>query len=803
MRLTRLLTILLCIAPSILIAGERRLLDEGWLFKRGDTPGAQKPAFDDTQWRRVDLPHDWSTEAPPVADAPSQGGGGFHQTGIGWYRMPLAIEEESPGERYRLEFEGVYQNAEVWVNGQRLGEHDYGYTPFLFNITPHLKHGAELENTIAVRVDNSEQPNSRWYSGSGIYRHVWLRRLAPVHILPESVWTEASPKGPVGDFTLYYTVVNTTDADRTIYVEEAFDDVAPQTDHPSRRRVEVGAGESIEVEQQVSLDSADPWSPDSPKLHQLQLRVFATDDTDGTPIDKVDHTFGLRSVTIDAERGLLLNGRSIEMFGGNVHHDHGPLGAASYDMAEDRKVRLLKAAGFNAVRTAHNPPSEAFLDACDRHGLLVIDEFFDGWVKSKVRRDYGPRFKPMWKENLTATMVRDRRHPCVVMWSIGNEVFERGEESGPQLAQELAASVREIDSSRPVTIGLNRVGEGKWKPLDPMFDPVDVAGYNYQSISYEPDHERLPQRVMFASESYPHDAFESFQAVQSHPYVIGDFVWSAIDYLGEAAIGRVFAPGEEPRKAWEGDHFPWRAALCGDIDLVGRRKPISRYRNIVWDRGEKLYLAVEEPTPDGGQWQLTPWSILPCQASWTWPVPEGTPLKVHAYSRYPRVRLSLNGRVVAEAQTGEEQQFQAVFDVPYEPGQLVLEGLQERRVAQQLQLATAEAAARIELAPEQDTITADRRSIVFVNVRVTDSRGITRPTEEHLIAFSVAGPAEIIAVGNADPTSRLAYTDLEWPTHQGRALVVLRSTGQVGTATFSADCDSLPASQIELNFKPK
>ncbi|MCO6046223.1 DUF4982 domain-containing protein [Aeoliella sp. ICT_H6.2] len=794
------LLLVLCFSPSILVASERVLLDEGWRFQLADPADAQLPGFDDAAWRRVDLPHDWSVEASPQNDAASEGHGGYHQTGVGWYRRPLEVGETSLKSIYRLEFDGVYQNAEVWVNGHRLGEHLYGYTPFSFDITPYLKTRSNASNVIAVRVDNSDQPNCRWYSGSGIYRHVWLRKLPPVHIEPASVWCENKPHEPFSDFHLHYTVINSTDMDQIVYVEESLPEQASQSGKNRVHKLRIGAGKKVDVHRPIRLGSARSWSAEFPHLQQLQLRLLTQEDAASDAMDVVDHTFGLRSVAIDPQRGLLLNGEPIVLFGGNVHHDHGPLGAASLDIAEARRVRLLKQAGFNAVRTSHNPPSDAFLDECDRQGLLVIDEFFDNWAKSKVNRDYGPHFEGIWRDELLATMDRDRRHPSVVMWSIGNEVYERGDESGQRLAQELAQCVREHDQSRPVTIGLNGLGEGNWDRLDPMFGAVDVCGYNYETNRYETDHRRLPMRVMYASESYPKDAHESFAAVESQPHVIGDFVWSAIDYLGEAGIGRVFPPGEEARRHWEGTHFPWRAAACGDIDLIGHRKPISHYRNIVWDRGERLYLAVEEPTANGDPWQLTPWAVEPCLDSWTWSVPEKTMLTVHAYSRYPQVRLQLNGRIIGEASTGQAEEFHASFRVPYEPGELVLEGMQQTAVNQRIKLATAGETASIDLEPEQGTIAAGRQSIAFINVRLVDEQGTTQPVEDRQLEFSVAGPAEIVATGNADPTSRHAYANSGCPTYQGHALAVLRSTGEVGAVTLTARCEGLPEADCKVEF---
>lgn len=797
MLLHRLLTLCLAVSAGVAAAGERQLLDSDWRFHLGEAGGAQALAFDDSRWRKLDLPHDWSIETAPSADAPSGGAGGYHGTGVGWYRRQLSVLP-TVQERYRLEFEGVYQNAEVWLNGNKLGRHAYGFTPFSYDITDLLQ--ADKPNVIAVRVDNSAQPNCRWYSGSGIYRHVWLRVLPPVHIEPSSVWVEPLPAHPWTDFYLHYTVRNTTDQRQTLLVEETLFPSQLRDFASSTHQLEIEPGQSVAAKRVHSLNPSLPWSPESPGMQRLRLRVLQAGDREAGAIDTLEQPFGLRSISVDAERGLLLNGKPLELFGGNVHHDHGPLGAASFDGAEERRVQLLKAAGFNAVRTSHNPPSEAFLDACDRFGMLVIDEAFDGWAKPKIKSDYGPQFQDLWRQELTTMVTRDRRHPCVIMWSIGNEMYERGDPSGQALARQMAEHTRRLDPTRPVTAGVNGLGKDAWDKLDPLFQPLDACGYNYEESRFAADHARKPSRVMYASESYPAAVFSGWRETTTRPYVIGDFVWSAIDYLGEAGIGRVFPPGEAPRRHWVGEHFPWRAAACGDIDLVGHRKPISYYRNIVWDRGEKLHLAVETPTPTQGAWGITPWATRPCRASWTWPVPAGTPLTVHACSRWPEVRIRLNSQEMDVHSTGEEQEYCTTFTVPYTPGDLTVEGLQNGEVMQRMTLSTAGAAAKISLKPEHDRAPADRQAVVFVNVQLEDAKGRVQPCEDRLLSFSVTGPAEIIAVGNADPTSRLPYAGKEFPTHQGKALVVLRSTGERGEATLIATADDLNAGKTTIPF---
>ncbi|MCA9240425.1 MAG: DUF4982 domain-containing protein [Planctomycetales bacterium] len=797
MRISCSLPVLLLVCATQVFGGERSLLDEGWRFHLGDAPGAELVDYDDTQWRPVDLPHDWSTEHAPAEGEPSAGHGGYHRTGVGWYRSTLEVAEASTGSQFRLEFDGVYQDADIWLNGQKLGAHQYGYTPFWFDVTPHLKTGKGGKNIIAVRVDNSSQPNCRWYSGSGIYRHVWLRELSPVDFRPESLWvtTEKLDEGQAA-INVRLAVRSASRERQACTLKFQLEDPVGKVQGSWDRQIEITAGGEEELSESFTVLSPQLWSAEHPHRYRLAATLVAGDSR-----VSVEQRIGIRQLEVSAEKGLLINDQPVILFGGCVHHDHGPLGAASFDMAEERRVRLLKAAGFNAIRTSHNPPSEAFLDACDELGMLVIDEAFDNWRKKKVENDYGQHFDAIWREELAAMVRRDRRHPSVIMWSIGNEVYERGEASGVQYAHELAGLTRSLDPTRPVTAGICGLwGAGDWPQLDPLFKELDVCGYNYETARYATDHVRLPDRVMYGSETYPVDAFEGWKAVTSQPWAIGDFVWTAMDYLGEAAIGRVFPPGVEARKHWEGEHFPWRGAACGDIDLLGRRKPMSHYRNIVWDRGERLYLAVEPFPAESGMWQLTPWAMPPCEDSWTWPASKGAKIRVHAYSRLPQVRLLLNGRVVEERTVGEEQKFYALFDIPYEPGDLVLEGLEGDVVVERKELVTAGDATRVDIEAEQSSVRAGRQSIAYLNVQLTDDQGRPQPLGAHAVEFSVTGPAEISAVGNADLTSLQPYRGTQFPTYQGRAQVILRSTGRPGLATVTARAEGLSAGHAEIEF---
>lgn len=797
-----LAALLLFAVPDVsALARERVPLDRGWHFHHGDVDGAEAPAFEPRGWETVHLPHDWSIGLETDPDAASAGGGGYFPTGTGWYRHEFEAPAHWVGRRIEIEFEGVYRNATVWINGERLGKHPSGYTPFRFDLTPHVTLGEA--NHLAVRVENEPQPHSRWYTGSGIYRPVWLDVTHPVHVAPYGV--EVAPWDVYPETATMWVKVevrNTKDTPQTARVETVFIDPEHYPLHSAGFEIEIPPGETAMDSRKIPIARPDLWSPDNPALYRAVTRVWVGD----LMTDRVETTFGVRDVRVRPEFGFeLIRDQQLHLFGGNVHHDNGPLGAAAHAAAEERKVRLLKAAGFNAVRTAHNLPSTAFLEACDRLGLMVINEVFDGWRAKKLPHDYGEIFDDWWKYDLDMMIRRDRNHASVVMWSIGNEMYERAAPRAVDMAEAMVERVRSFETAHPnnpvrlATAGVNGLGEtGDWSNLDPLFATLDVAGYNYELHRHAEDHERVPGRIIYGSESYQVDAFASWAATNDNPYVIGDFVWSAIDYLGEAGIGRVFPPDEEPFAHWEGSHYPWHGAACGDIDITGYRKPVSHYRNIVWDRGETLYAAVEKPAPDGGSWNLSQWAVPPMRADWNWPGQEGEPLRVEVYSRHEAVRLYLNGRRVGEAPTTRAEEFKAVFSVPYQPGELKAVGLRGGKEVETFVLETAGEPARIALQPERFSLQADGNDLAFIVVEIVDDDDHRLYAADDSVTYSITGPGEIVAVGSADLTSRESYHATTRRVFEGRALVVVRSLPESGEIELKAHAPGLGETKVSI-----
>jgi len=770
----------------------KQLFDESWKFLLGDPPAANTKDFDDSSWRNLDLPHDWSIEGRIDSTNPTGGGGGYFPAGIGWYRKKFNVPPVWKDRRVSIYFEGVYMNSEVFLNGKSLGVYPYGYTPFSYDLSPALHFNGE--NVLSVRVDNSKQMNSRWYSGSGIYRHVWLMVTDPVHVANWGVGiTTPEVSSEKANVVIRTMVKNETDVPQSITLQSQLLGANSDRAGDDQQDVRLPAHGEMEVKQIITIAKPLLWAPETPHLYRANVQVVKN----GRVVDETWTTFGLRSVNFTVESGFQLNGKTVKINGGCVHHDNGCLGAAAFDRAEERRIELLKSAGFNAIRTSHNPPSEVFLDACDRLGMMVIDEAFDGWRESKMPHDYAEYFDAWWQRDLEAMVLRDRNHPSIILWSTGNEIIERKKPEAIRTAAALAKCVRNIDPTRPVTSAMT-TWDKEWEMFDPLFAVHDIAGYNYQLHRAPSDHARVPNRIIVQTESFPRDAFSNWEMLQSHSYIIGDFVWTALDYLGESGIGRWYYSGETPGEHWEADLFPWHAAYCGDIDLIGWRKPISHYRSILHNTTEKLYMAVREPEADSGNIHETQWSVWPTWESWSWPGYEGKNIQVEVYSKYPKVRLYLNAELVGERATTEKQQFKATFAVPYAPGSLRAVGVVDGKEGETIVLQTADRAAKIRLLPDRTRVSANGQDLSFIGVEITDKDGTLQPNAQNQLQFSLDGPGVIAGVDNANITDTDPYVGKSRSAWHGRALVVVRSMAKAGRITLKASSQGLTEASVDI-----
>jgi len=829
--------VLSCNSSNIETSSRTISFDQNWHFLKGDPSAAESPSLDDSGWRILDVPHDWSIEDLPGQNGQSvigpfskasigKMGTGYTVGGTAWYRKHFTMDDPGEGKTTYLQFDGVYMNSDVWINGHHVGTHPYGYTSFWYDITPFLNPTGE-SNVVAVQVKN-EGINARWYSGSGIYRHTWLTVVEPLHIVPWGVFVSTPEVSPNhARINVAATVKNSGELERTFTCLVRI--LSPEGAELGRSSTEsvLKAGESTELQQALHLENPDLWSIDHPSLYQAEVEILVNEQVN----DRTVTPFGIRALHFDPQTGFTLNGKNMLLKGGCFHHDNGPLGAAAIDRAEERKIELLKAAGFNAIRCSHNPPSPYLLDVCDRLGMLVIDEAFDMWESSKmemmntllpgmeeevVAMDYSKFFHDAWKNDIRSMVLRDRNHPSVIMWSIGNEIPEAAEPSGLRIAQNLVDEVKKLDTSRPVTeahvdMGAQFGRGSTWELRAPHLALMDVIGYNYAYNMYEQDHQKHPERIMYASEFMPPRSLVNWQKVEDLPYVIGNFSWTAMDYLGEAGTGvpRLVEdtpadpsnPFAEISQFFNADSWPMVVNFQGDLDLIGNPKAAYYYQHVVW-RELPLSILVHRPIPAGMKEITSPWGFPDELKSWNWEGHEGEPLQVHVYTRCGTVRLELNGELIGEQTVDDSQSITATFEVPYEPGVLTATCYENGNVTSSETLRTTGRPAAIRLVVDRSFIRPDRNDLSYVMVEIVDEEGNLVPDADDIrINFGISGDGEIAGVGNGNPSDVSSFQQPNKKTWQGRCLAIVRpAADQPGTATLSANAEGLTGASVEIEI---
>jgi beta-galactosidase len=787
----------------------RQNLDRQWRFLPDNNSNNwwQKP-----EGITVDLPHDFSISEKRDPNSLSGASNGFFPGGVAVYEKTLFIPKEWQGKRVIIEFEGVYMNASVFFNNQLVAQHPYGYTSFHCDLTPYLLY--DRENLIRVTVNNGALPNTRWYSGSGIYRHVWLMVGENVHIAPWGVWASTPEVSSTESVVKVSTKVeNSSKTEEAVVVRSTILTACGCEAVSGEVELKVQAGSSEEAVQALNVASPNLWSVENPYLYTLKSEVLK----DGVVIDSAETQIGIRSISFDAENGFRLNGVTVKLKGGCVHHDCGLIGSAAYDRAEERKVELLKNSGYNAVRCAHNPPSPAFLEACDRLGMLVIDEAFDCWREGKNPNDYSNYFQDWWERDMASMILRDRNHPSIIMWSTGNEIRERdGRSEGYTYSRKLADFVRSLDSTRAITNALNGIGpdpmisglaanmltieEGfdYWGELSRKFvEPLDVVGYNYLLKRYESDGDKFPGRIICGTETFPKEAYDYWEAVEKLPHVIGDFVWTSIDYLGEAGIGHVWYNGE---KGFLGK-YPWHQAYCGDIDICGFKRPQSYYRDCVWGVSKIPYIAVYKPENYGKTPDISAWGWADVVNSWTWPSFEGKPTIIEIYSTDSEIELFVNGKSMGRKPAGKANRYIASFEVVYEAGELLAVGYENGVEVSRAVLRTAGVPASIRLTPDRSKLKAAFGDLSYVTVELLDAEGNVVHNGCSNINFTTHGAGSLLAVGNGNPLSEEMYVGTQRRVHEGRAMVVVRAKGETGEITLTAAAEGIPAASVTLQVE--
>ena len=821
-----------CSQADVNPAGRRTDFTQGWTFHLGDEPQAAAPDYDDTAWRTLNLPHDWAIEGDFSQDNPSGTGGGALPGGVGWYRKTFTADRTDEGKRLRIDFDGAYMNATVYINGHELGTRPYGYISFSYDLTPYIAWGEK--NVVAVRVDNAEQPNSRWYSGCGIYRNVWLTRLEPVHV---ALWGTCVTTDEVSKnsalIRLTTQVESQADAGTTpVTLTSYLLDADGLTLCQATGQAVIAAGTTEAVKQEMTLDDPRLWSVDDPYLYQVKTVVSHSES--GDVLDTYFTPLGVRTFSFNAKKGFILNGEQLKINGVCLHHDAGCLGAAVNTRAIERQLETLKAMGCNGIRCSHNPPAPELLDLCDRMGFIVMDETFDMWRKKKTSHDYARYFNDWHERDLTDLVVRDRNHPSVFIWSIGNEVLEQwtdvqadtlsleeanlilnfghgeellareGETSvNSLLTKKLADMIRQLDPTRPITAGCNEPS-----PKNHLFQSgaLDIIGFNYHDDWFAGVPENFPGKPFIITESVSGLMTRGYYRMPSDSISICPERWDK--------------PYSDPSFAcssYDNCHVPWGNRHEGTLRHVKNNDFISG--QYIWTG----YDYIGEPTPYGwparssyfglidlagfpkdiyymyqSEWR-TDLTVLHLFPHWNWEPGQAIDLWAY-YNNADEVELFINGESQGVRSKGDDD-FHVMWRVTFEPGTVRAVARREGKVVATQTINTAGEPARLRLTPDHTTLTADGRDLSFVTVEVTDRDGNLCPWAEDDVTFQVEGAGFIAGVDNGSPTSLERFKDNHRKAFYGKCLVVIQNNGKAGSIKLTATADGLEKATATIKAK--
>ncbi len=771
--------------------------DKDWKFQLGDTIGAESVNFDDSSWRKLNVPHDWSIEGEFSEKNPATPGGGALPGGIGWYRKAFKVtSRELKGDVF-IDFDGVYENSEVWVNGHSLGKRFYGYSSFRYNMTPYLVRGG---NVLAVKVDNSKQPNSRWYSGSGIYRNVWLVKTGKTHVAHWGTFiTTPEVSNDVAKVKLTIQIKNNLKPGQKLTIKTFIID-------PAGNVVADGQTDTDEVKDTLfsntfnfEIRTPSLWNLDDPKMYAADTKVYVN----GRLADNYTTPFGIRSFRFDAQKGFFLNGKNIKINGVCDHHDLGCLGSAINKRALERQIEILKGMGCNAIRTSHNPPAPELLDLADRMGMIIMDEAFDMWKKHKNKYDYATVWDEMHKKDLQDMILRDRNHPSVMIWSIGNEILEQWDSTGISIAKELAGYVHELDTTRPITSALNDP-----RPYNNIYlsGALDLIGYNYHQNSFPDFPKDFPGLKFIGTETVsaletrgvydmPSEEIrrwpvrddwkgrkpnadhtcsaydnvsapwgstheETWKVIKKHDFLAGQFIWTGFDYLGE------------PTPYW----WPSRSSYFGIIDLAGFPKDVYYMYQSEWTKKDVLH-------------------VFP---HWNWT--EGQIIDVWVYTNAEEVELFLNGKSLGTKKK-EGDDLHLMWQVPFEPGTLKAVSRTGGNEVLVQEVKTAGAPAKLVVTADRSEIDADGTDLSFITVDVVDKDGVIVPNADNLVNFNVEGSGAIVGVDNGNPVSHDSFKAPFRKAFHGKCLAVIQSGEKPGSIKFTAASEGLDSASVELTTK--
>jgi len=791
--------IALLLFTSTVIAQGRTIadFDKGWHFHLGDVNGAELTTFNDANWRNLNLPHDWSIEGKFSKDNPATPEGGALPGGIGWYRKTFIEPALAKSKRIYVDFDGVYQKSTVWINGHELGFRPNGYISFRYELTPYLNFGGK--NTIVVKVDNSVQPNSRWYSGSGIYRNVWLvttNKIAIDHWGTYVTTPQVNEQSALVDLKIK---VRNTDSNLPITIKTVIYDKANKAVGGFGYIVPKGSLKDsiIESGQQISVQNPILWSVDHPYLYKIVSQVLSGNvilDTYTTPL-------GIRYFNFDVDKGFLLNGKSVKILGVCDHHDLGSLGSAINTRALERQLQILKAMGCNGIRTSHNPPAPELLDLCDKMGFIVMDEAFDCWEWAKVKYDYHLYFKQWHKRDLEDQILRDRNHPSVFIWSIGNEIPQQHDTSALRIAPELAAIVHSLDLTRPITTANDRPDTSN-KII--KSGAIDLIGYNYHQFDYAAFHDRYPGKKFIATETtsgletrgyydMPSDSIRiwptnlgfvgnpdhtvsaydnvrppwgstheaTWKVMKKYNFLSGFYIWTGFDYLGEPTP-----------YSW-----PSRSSYFGIVDLAGFPKDIYYMYQSEWTNKTVLHIFPH--------WNWQPGKVVDVWAF---------------YNHADEVELYLNGKSLGiKKKTGDD--LHVMWRVKYVPGTLKAVSRKDGKVVLTQEIHTAGAPAKIELIADRKVINADGKDLSFITVKILDKDGNVVPDADNLVNFKLNNNAFIAGVDNGDPVNHDSFKVNYRKAFHGLALAIVQSKETPGVINFTATSQGLQSATLTIKAK--
>ena len=743
--------------------------DSDWRFLKEDINGAESPSFDDSKWRKLDVPHDWSIEGSYDQANPTGRGGGYLPAGIGWYRKSFKVNEVEAKQKFFIEFDGVMANSDVWINGFHLGKRPYGYISFSYDLTGHLKFGKGEINILAVRVDNSLQPASRYYAGAGIYRHVRLVKTNPVHIAQWGVYISTSNVSDKNATVNLQTKLNNESASASsIVLETTIFDPSGKILKSAESKQTIAAGKSAIINQSLDVQSPQLWSIDQPNLYKAITKIKTVKNT----IDDQTNIFGIRDSKFEAATGYWLNGKNIKIKGVCLHHDGGALGSAVPLRAWERRLELLKEVGVNAIRTAHNPVAPEFLDLCDRMGFLVMDETFDTWTASKPggENGYNLYFSKWWEQDTRDMVLRDRNHPSIIIYSVGNEIRDNlNDSTGFKKYKDQQNLVHQLDPGRPVTMALFRPGSSKVY-TNGFAEIMDIVGQNYRERELVNAHLDKPERIVLGTEN-GHGQSERLM-LRDNPFMSGQFLWTGVDYLGEA-------------------QWPSISYEKGLFDRTGGWKQLSYQRQSWWSDKPVVHMVRKDDNAGVGDWV----------ANWT-PMDFGTydEASLQVYSNCDEVELFLNGKSLG-VKTKPADDAPRSWDITFEKGSLKAVAKNGGKVVATDELKTAGEPAAIILTADKSRITKDWDDVSYVTAKVVDANGIVCPNVDKLISFGISESGNIIAVDNGNVKSHEAYKGTERHTYNGQCIAIVQAKSTSGQITFTANSPGLKSGSVTIEIK--